>query len=80
MKDWPVEFKIEFLKVLGYGSDGTYVLDKDNKILLDKYTSEPVKITNMAILPIGPVPCSALILDDNVISIIQYMDEYPDVL
>lgn len=73
IKDMPIELKIRLVKELGYDSDGKYVLDKQREPLLDKYTSEPVEINNMAILP-----GSTIILDDNPLSIMLYLDEYGD--
>lgn len=69
----PAECKVLLLKELGFGSDGTYVLDVDGKQVLDKYIDEPIKIDNMAILP-----GSTLILDDNPLSISSYLEEYGD--
>ena len=73
LKDMPVNCKILLLEELGFGSDGTYVLDKNGGQVLDKYIGEPVKIENMAILP-----GSTLILDDNPLSISSYLEEYGD--
>ncbi|MDR2203517.1 MAG: hypothetical protein LBE76_04345 [Nitrososphaerota archaeon] len=71
IKDMPQEMKVELLKELGYDSDGTYALDKNGKQVMDKYINKPVKIDNMAILP-----GSTIILDDNPLSILLYLDEY----
>jgi hypothetical protein len=73
IKDMPPELKIRLVNELGYGSDGTYVLDKQGNPLLDKYTGEAVELANMAILP-----GSTIILDDNPLSILLYLDEYED--
>jgi hypothetical protein len=73
LKGIPVNSKILLLKELGFGSDGTYVLDKNGEQVLDKYIGEPIKIDNMAILP-----GSTLILDDNPLSISSYLEEYGD--
>lgn len=75
LKDMPLNCKILLLQELGFGSDGTYVLDKKGERVLDKYTDEPVKIDNMAILP-----GSTLILDDNPLSISSFLEEYGDVI
>lgn len=66
--------KIELLKGLGYGSDGTFVLDDKGEKHLDRYINEPIKIDHMIILP-----GSAIVLDDNPISIASYFEDYPDV-
>ena len=71
IKDMPTEFKIALLNELGYNSDGVYVTDKKGNQVLDRYTKDPVKIDNMAIMP-----GSTIILDDNPLSIIRYLDEF----
>jgi len=71
IKDAPKEFKEQLLKELGYNSDGKYVLDKNNKKILDRYDNKPVEIDNMAILP-----GSTIILNDNPLNIIRYLDEF----
>ena len=73
LKDMPVNCKILLLEELGFGSDGTYVLNKNGEQVLDKYIGEPIKIDSMAILP-----GSTLILDDNPLSISSYLEEYGD--
>jgi hypothetical protein len=74
LKGMPNDMRIFLLKELGFSSDGIYVLDADGKKHYDKYINEPVKISNMCILP-----GSTIILDDNVFSIVSYMEEHPDV-
>jgi hypothetical protein len=71
LKDMPLEFKIQLLKELGFDSDGIHVTDLAGKPVVDKYINEPVKINNMAIFP-----GSTIILDDNPLSIISYLEEY----
>ncbi len=71
----PLNCKILLLQELGFGSDGTFVLDKNGEQVLDKYTDEPVRIDNMAILP-----GSTLILDNNPLSISSFLEEYGDVI
>jgi len=71
IKDMPKDLKIQLVKELGYDSDGTYVTELNGKPVLDKYTNEPVQIDNMAILP-----GSTIIIDDNPLSILLYLDEY----
>ncbi|MCL2135099.1 MAG: hypothetical protein FWH37_06050 [Candidatus Bathyarchaeota archaeon] len=73
LKDVPQNSKIRLLHELGFSSDGIYVLDNLGQKVYDKYTDEPVKISNMAILP-----GSTIIIDDNPFSIISYLEEYSD--
>lgn len=73
LKTMPDRVKIALLKELGYDSDGVFVLDNSGKKVLDKYTDEPIKISNMAILPGDTV-----ILDDNPLSISSYLEEFGD--
>jgi len=75
LKNMPKELKIMLLKELGYDSDGTLVLDRNGEKHLDKYTNEPIRIDNMAILP-----GSTIILDNNPLSISSFLEEYGDVL
>ena len=64
---------VALLKGLGFDSDGEYVLDSEGNRVLDKYIDIPVKVENMVILP-----GSTLILDDNELSILKYMEEFGD--
>ena len=73
IKDMPYDCKILLLQELGFKSDGTFVLDKTGQVVLDRYTKEPVLLSNMAILP-----GSTIILDDNPVSIVAYLEEYGD--
>jgi hypothetical protein len=73
IKDMSSECKILLLKELGFKSDGTFVLNKMGDIVLDKYTNERVRLSNMAILP-----GSTVVLDDNPVSIGAYLEEYGD--
>lgn len=75
LKDAPVTFKMKLIQELGYTSDGTYVLMKDGKRCLDRYTKEPVRLDNMAILP-----GSTIILDNNELSISSFLEEFGDVI
>ena len=73
LKQMSENSKILLLKELGYGSDGEFVLDSKGNKLLDRYLEIPVRINNMVILP-----GSELILDDNELSIMKYMEEFED--
>ena len=74
IKDMPKKLKIILLKELGYDSDGGFVLDKNGKKHLDRYTSDPIKLDNMFIYP-----GSAMVLDNNQLSITSFLEEYGDV-
>lgn len=71
LKEISLNSKILLLKELGYASDGEFVLDSNGKKVLDRYIDIPVKINNMAIFP-----GSTIILDDNELSIAQYIEEF----
>lgn len=75
LKEVSLNSKIELLKELGFDSDGEYVLDSDGNKVLDRYIEIPVKVENMVILP-----GSTIILDDNILSLSHYIEEFPDVL
>ena len=75
LKDVSINSKIALLKELGYDSDGEYVLDSEGNKVLDRYIQIPIKVDNMVILP-----GSVIILDDNILSLSHYMEEFPDVL
>lgn len=75
IKELPKEVKIKILKELGYGTDGIYVLDSNGKKHLDKYINEHVRIDNMFIYP-----GSTIILDNNEVSITNFLEEYGEVL
>lgn len=74
IKSMPKELKITLLKELKYDSDGIFVV-KDGKKHLDKYTEEPVRVDNMFIFP-----GSTIILDNNLLSISSFLEEYGDIL
>ena len=69
----PKEFKVKLLYKLGYGVDGDYVVDKDKIRVRDKYIDKEVTVSNMLILP-----GSTLILDNNELSIAEYLEEHPN--
>jgi len=74
IKWYSKDFKTCLLQELGYNSDGTHVVDKNGNPVLDRYTKEPVQITNMAILP--DKQGDAVILNDNPLNIICYLTEF----
>lgn len=75
LKNIDLNSKIALLKELGFGSDGEYVLNLDGTRYVDRYVDIPIKVENMVILP-----GSVVILDDNILSLSHYMEEFPDVL
>lgn len=75
LKEVSVKSKIALLKELGFNSDGEYVLDSQGNKILDKYIEIPVKVNNMAIFP-----GSAIIIDDNELSVSLYLEEFGDVI
>ncbi len=68
------ESKVQILKKLGYDSDGNIVLKKDKKPFIDKYTNNTIKLEDMLILP-----GSAIVLSNDELSLIGYMEEYGDI-
>lgn len=75
LKEISVNSKIALLRELGFDSDGEYVLDLQGNKVIDRYVDIPVKVESMVILP-----GSTVILDDNILSLSCYMEEFPDVL
>lgn len=76
LKGMPRELKIELLRRLGYGSDDIFVLEpQTGKRHHDKYTGDPVRLDNMVILP-----GSAIVLDNNPLSISSFLEEFGDVI
>ena len=71
LKKFTKEQKIELLKELGMDVDQRGIVTKDGVAVLDKYIAKPVQLGNMIIFP-----GSAVVLDDNALSIARYMDEY----
>ena len=74
LKNVSLNSKLLLLKELGYGTDGEFVLDLGGKKVIDRYLDIPIKIDNMVILP-----GSAILLDDNELSIASYLEEFGDV-
>ncbi len=74
IKNMPYELKVEILKALGFDSDGTYVTKGGNRYD-DKYTGDPIKVDNMVILP-----GSTVVLDDNLLSVSSFLEDYGNVL
>ena len=75
LKEISIGSKIALLRGLGFDSDGEYVLDSEGNKVIDRYIEVPIKVENMVILP-----GSTIILDDNILSLFCYMEEFPDVL
>lgn len=73
LKQITPESKVALLRGLGFDSDGEYVLDSDGNKILDRYIELPIKIESMVILH-----GSTIILDDNELSILKYMEEFGD--
>jgi len=69
----PKEQKIKLLRALGYDSDGQFVLDSSGNRVRDKYTDDEVTLTNMLLFP-----GSTVVLDNNPLSIAEYLEEHPD--
>jgi hypothetical protein len=67
------ESKIAILEGLGYKSDGIYVLTENGDRYIDKYINTPVRLDDMLILP-----GSTVIISNNEISILGYIEEYGD--
>jgi len=74
LKDAPREFRVALLKELGYGVDREgFVIDDKGKKVVDKYSDKQVRIDNMAVFP-----GSTVIMDDNLLSISSYIEEYEE--
>jgi len=74
LKNVSHESKILLLKELGYDSDGEFVIDSEGNKVMDRYIDIPIRVENMVILP-----GSAIILDNNELSLSKYMEEFGDV-
>lgn len=75
IQNMPQDLKIRLLRELEYDSDGKFVLGKDGKIQLDRYTGEKIRINNMVIFP-----GSTIVLDNNPLSISSFLEEFRDAL
>lgn len=75
IKSMSREEKIFLLNELGYVFDGSFIIDDKGEKVKDPYIDKPINIENMLILP-----GSAVIIDNNPLSIAGYMEDYPDVL
>lgn len=71
LREFAFEVKEFILQGLGYSTDGTYVTWPNGDRVVDKYTTRPVKIERMLLLP-----GSTVILDDNPYSLACYFEEY----
>ena len=74
LKEANKESKLKLLKALelDVDADGIYVT-KNGKAVVDPYIDRPVRFNNMAIFP-----GSAIVLDDNPLSIASYIEEHPE--
>lgn len=79
IKNISIEVKIELLKELGFKTDKIFVLDKDGKKHLDRYTNAPVRLDNMLILD-DNLPGSTIIIDNNSLSVSSFLEEFGDVI
>jgi regulator of RNase E activity RraA len=75
LKDMTEKEKIQLLRELGYGSDGKFVLNSKGDKVKDKYVNVDITLSNMLILP-----GSAVIIDNNPLSIASYIEEYKNEL
>lgn len=75
LKQMPKAARIGLLRELGFDSDGIFVLDGAGEKVFDRYIEEQVRVDNMLILP-----GSAIILDNNPLSVASYLEEFGDVL
>ena len=73
LQKFDTKSKIAILEELGYKSDGTFVLDKDGNKFMDKYINTSIKLDEMLILP-----GSTIIICNNEVSILGYIEEYGD--
>ena len=73
LQKFDTKTKIAILEGLGYKSDGVYVLTKNGEKFMDKYINTPIKLDEMLILP-----GSTVIICNNEVSILGYIEEYGD--
>jgi hypothetical protein len=73
LKGAPSDFKIALLHELGFGSDGTKVLDAEGNAVKDPYLGVEIPLDRMVLMP-----GSTIILDDNPASIASYLAEHPE--
>lgn len=71
LKSLDFESRVLLLEELGYTTDGEFVRTEEGDVVVDRYTDQPVRVENMAILP-----GSTIVLDDNPYSIAAYLDEF----
>lgn len=74
MNGMPSELKLLLLQELGLGVDENRYITKDGRQILDKYIDQPVRVENLAIFP-----GSTIVLDDNPLSIVSYIEEYGEI-
>jgi hypothetical protein len=75
MQQVPMPLKQALVRELGYETDGEFVLTQDGSRYHDPYVGCPVRLDNMAILQ-----GSAIIIDDNPVSLDSYMEAHPGAL
>jgi len=74
IKEMNTDQRVMLLKELGYDSDGTFIYNKKGEQVIDPYINQPVRLNNMVILP-----GSVVILDNNPLSIVSYLEDHPNV-
>lgn len=72
MQAVPMPLKAALVRELGYETDGEFVMTKDGAPYKDPYVGCRVRLDNMAILQ-----GSAIIIDDNPVSLDSYMEAHP---
>lgn len=74
LREMPRDILMALLEELGYGTDGAHVIDSEGEIVTDRYIGRPVRLDNMLLLPGG-----AIFLDDNPVSIANYLEDFGDI-